>query len=184
MSSGKASLRKEINEKLSNNSKSEFAKKSKIIIKKLFFRPEFINSKTTLFYVSFGSEVQTHEAIKKALALGKRVAVPITDPETFEIELAEIDSFEELEEKEHAIMEPKEIKSIEPEEIDLVVVPGIAFDLEKNRLGRGKGCYDWLLKQLKCASIALAFESQIVEKVPVNENDERVGKIVTEKRII
>ena len=75
-------------------------------------------------------------------------------------------------------------KRVAPSEIDLVIVPGIAFDLERNRLGRGKGCYDWLLKQLKCPSIALAFESQVVKKVPVNENDEKLGKIVTEERVI
>jgi len=154
------------------------------IMKTLFSQPEFINAKTILFYVSFRSEVQTHEAIKKALAMGKRVAVPVANLKNFEIQLAEIESFEELEEKESGIMEPRETKHIEPKEIDLVIVPGIAFDLQKNRLGRGKGCYDWLLKQLKCPSIALAFDLQIVEKVPVDKNDERVGRIVTERRVI
>ncbi len=180
----KISLRKKTIEELSKTSKSLLSKKSKTIVEELFSQPEFKEAETILFYVSFRQEVETHEAIKIALARGKRVAVPVTDLKDYELELAEIKSFEELEEKESGIMEPKEIKEIEPKEIDLVIVPGLAFDEEKNRLGRGAGCYDWLLKQLKCSSVALAFECQIVEKVPVDGNDEKIGKIVTEERII
>ena len=86
------------------------------------------------------------------------------------------------------ILEPKKeyYRLFPPEDIDLIIIPGVVFDLSGNRIGRGFGYYDNFLGKV-CSSaeiIALAFEMQIVKKIPNDKNDIPVHKIITEKRII
>ncbi len=66
---------------------------------------------------------------------------------------------------------------------DIFIIPGRAFDLSGNRLGRGFGCYDIFLKNVKGRKIALAYEQQLT-KIPAEKHDEKVDIIITEKRII
>jgi 5-formyltetrahydrofolate cyclo-ligase len=182
----KEKLRKEIKEKRRKQTKEEQRKKSKEIKEKLFNLKEYKNAKTVLFYVSYNSEVNTHDMIKEALN-EKRVIVPISNIETQTLSLSILNSWDDLEPSSYGILEPKKecIKNISIDEIDLVIVPGVAFDLKRNRLGHGKGYYDRLLDNAKnIISIGLAFEFQIVNNLPVNSNDIPVDMIITEKRII
>jgi 5-formyltetrahydrofolate cyclo-ligase len=84
-------------------------------------------------------------------------------------------------------LEPKsdKIKEIPLEKIELIIVPGVGFDEDGNRIGHGKGYYDNLLRNSqKILHIGLAFESQIVKKIPTNSYDIPIKMIITEKRII
>ena len=144
----------------------ERAEKSKAIVHRFSALESFRKAQVVMLYVTLGSEVQTEEAIQKALEAGKRVFVP--------------DAVGILEITEAGA------RRANPEEIDLVVVPGIAFDTFGNRLGYGTGWYDKFSRRLKpdAELIGLAFECQIVESVPNHPHDIHVHTIITEKRVI
>ncbi|MCK8825236.1 5-formyltetrahydrofolate cyclo-ligase [Fuchsiella alkaliacetigena] len=167
----------------------ELLKKSLEVKKKLFELEEFIEADLIMFYIDFRKEVKTEFMIKEALNLGKRVVVPISQVEDRSLLLSELKDYDkELELGTYDILEPKEeyIRPVEYEELDMVLVPGVAFDEELNRLGYGGGYYDRFSAKLaeEVDRVALAFEIQIVEEVVTGEYDLPVDKILTEERII
>lgn len=159
------------------------------ILQKLF-ELEAVRSATWIhFYVSCGGEVETTGMIAHALSLGKRVAVPKMEPASKQLVLSELkDPVRELSPGPKGISEPKPeaFRPVEIDTMDLFVVPGVAFDEKGNRLGQGAGYYDRLLAEVsdRIPIIALAFELQIVGRVPTNNHDVRVDWIMTEKRVI
>jgi len=183
----KADLRKAILAKRNLLTTQEIASKSLKIKKKLFNLVEFKEANFISFYISFRSEVKTHEMIKEALMLGKRIGVPIVESEK-KLSLSELKEFDnELEMGKFGILEPKfrYRREVNLEEVELVIVPGIVFDKNGNRIGYGGGYYDYLLSKMKGVSfIGLAYELQIVHQVPVEDYDIPVHKIITEDRII
>lgn len=166
----------------------EIASKSKAIKEKLFGLQEFQEAEAVMFYVSIRSEVRTHEMIAEALALGKKVVVPCCDFEKEEMVLSEIRSLGELEIKPRGLCEPKDefFREFNAEHVELVIVPGIAFDEKGCRIGYGKGYYDKFFLKLKkkVPKIALAFDMQVLKEIPNHEHDQRVDKILTEERAI
>jgi 5-formyltetrahydrofolate cyclo-ligase len=173
-------------------SREEALKKSAEVQMLFFGLKEFHGAKTLLFYVAKGNEVQTERMIKDSLKLGKRVLVPITDKDSGELTLSELHDFDvELELGTFGILEPKPTcrRLTPPAHVDLVVVPGVAFDPEGHRLGHGKGCYDMFLRKVSSLKpavqfIGLAYEFQILGKLPHGRSDVKVHKIVTENRVI
>ena len=188
--------KKRIREKLkslrSKLSREEVAVKSDRIQKLLFSLPEFQSAKTVCFYVGKGNEVQTERMIKDSLKQGKRVLVPITDEKSGKLVLSELLDYDnELEPGAFGVLEPKPAcrRIVQATEADLMVVPGVAFDFQGHRLGHGKGYYDrFLLEVSKLRTgvpfIGLAYELQVLDRIPHGPNDLSVHKIVTEKRVI
>ncbi len=183
-------LREQIRRKRQKLSREEVEEKSKSIKEKLFSLSEFQSARTVAFYVAMkkSNEAETEEMIKESLRLGKRVLLPITDLVEDKIVFSEIKSFDDLLPSTFDILEPApEFRKILPyEAIRLVVVPGLVFDLHGHRIGYGLGFYDKLLPQLTkyVSKIGLAFELQVVEKLPNEDHDIRLDKIITEERII
>ncbi len=166
----------------------EINKKSCIIKDKLLSLNCFKGAQTVMFFLSFGSEVNTFPIIDKALKLGKRVVVPKTIPDRREmIPSLLLDLSADLEPGLKGILEPKasSLRPVPAKEIDLVVVPGVAFDSYGNRLGYGGGYYDRFFQLLKenTPLVALAFAGQLVEEVPINPHDKKVGVLITEEKI-
>ncbi|MDI6704347.1 MAG: 5-formyltetrahydrofolate cyclo-ligase [bacterium] len=182
----KEEIRKEIRTKRDSLSEKEILEKSEIIKERLFALKEFKDAHIILFYVSTRSEVKTDEMIRQSLSLKKRVILPKV--RGGDLLLSELKDFpKELEKGAYGIYEPKSgyIREINHNEIDLVIVPGIAFDRFGFRLGYGGGFYDKLLSMMKNQSfIGLAYEMQIIDKIPVREYDIAVHKIITEERVI
>ena len=149
---------------------------------------EFTNAKTILFYASFRSEVDTSEMIKISLGQGKRAILPKVDKENKRLKLYEIKDMNELVKGYMGILEPSvsEERLTGPDNIDLVIIPGAAFDVSGSRLGYGAGFYDRLLAGIKkkIPVIAPAYEEQIIEKIPSEPHDVKVKKIVTDMRVI
>ena len=147
----------------------------------LFSAKEYQSAKAVMFYVSFNKEVSTHKMIIESL----KTKIGIV-PKCVKNEIVphKIQSFSELKKGTLGILEPKTKKVFPKEKIDLIIVPGIAFDKRGFRIGYGKGYYDRFLKNIKAMKIALVFEFQVIEKVPNHEKDVPVDKIITEKRII
>lgn len=180
-------LRKRISEKLNCQSQSERRKKSRIIQKRLFNQKEFLTSKCIMLYVSKGiAEVGTRAIIKKALKMGKKVVLPTIVAEERGIRPVRLrDLKQDLKKGPYGIYEPKVSRtkrSIRPRDIDLVVVPGIAFDRKNNRLGHGRGYYDNFLKRLprRTSKIGLGFRFQLLKKIPTTRRDISLTKVITD----
>ena len=183
---GKKRIREEILSRRDREPEDLRRKKSQKIKEKLFSLKEFKKAHTILFYHSKGSEVETKEMMEETLWKGKRVLLPRVRER--EIYLGEIKDLEkDVEKGSFGILEPKETyrKTI-PRGIDLVILPGIAFDLKGRRIGYGEGYYDHFLKKIpkRIPLIGLAYDFQVVSHLPGERYDRRVGKIITETRII
>ncbi|HIK01520.1 TPA: 5-formyltetrahydrofolate cyclo-ligase [archaeon] len=162
-------------------------KKSEVIGEKLLQLQEISESSKIMLYSSLESEVDTAVIIRFCLKSGKEVYLPRTDIKTRKMEAVRIKKFpDEVESASFGILEPKkELPACESiREIDLVIVPGVAFDESGNRLGYGFGFYDRFLAEIRAPKIGLSFESHILDIVPTESHDIKVDKIVTELRVI
>ncbi|MFH1776008.1 MAG: 5-formyltetrahydrofolate cyclo-ligase [Candidatus Omnitrophota bacterium] len=180
----KAELRREILDRLRFQKEETRLKKSKQIKQSLFLQREFQDAKTVMFYIAKSDEVETKDLIKEAIKMGKKVVVPVTDIDKREIVGSILHDFEnELEIGPFNVMQPKKenIRPVSIEDIDLVVVPAVAFDQHGNRLGRGLGCFDRFLAKLnkKTFKIGIAFDFQLKDKIPVSCHDIPVTKVIT-----
>jgi len=183
----KDELRKNILQKRKDLSKIELMEKSNRIKNRLFEMNDFREAQTMLFYVSYNNEVYTHEMIKECLSNRKKVIVPKSDTTNNTLIISELTDWDDLELGAYNILEPKEqsIIEVDIDLIDLIIVPGVVFDIYGNRIGHGKGYYDRLLKRASnIPSIGLAFEFQIVKKIDAEEHDEKIDVIITEDRTI
>lgn len=171
-------------------SPEEIAERSRRIAERVMSLPEWRDANVVLGYYSFKSEVRTPELLQAALAEGKHLVLPRVNTERHELDLFYVPALNapyiapgtwNIPEPVPGRCEPASI-----EDVDLVLVPGVAFDLSGGRIGYGGGFYDRLLKRLRSdqVAIALAFEVQIVDRVPVAWFDQKVPIIVTEHRII
>ncbi|OYT29210.1 5-formyltetrahydrofolate cyclo-ligase [Thermoplasmatales archaeon ex4572_165] len=163
----------------------EVNNKSKIIQKKLEECPLFQKSGNVLFYVSYGHEVFTHDLIKKSLQTKKNVLVSRSNTKTFMIDPIMVNNWTDLVNGAYGILEPTKENNHIYHNIDLIIIPGIGFDIQGNRLGHGKGYYDRLIeKNPKAALIALAYDFQIVNSIPTGLHDKPVDIIISEKQTI
>ena len=176
----KPEIRSKILLKLNSQKEEERGQKSKIIKEKLFKIGDFNAAKVVMFYIALGGEVETKEMIKEARKLGKIIAVPICKKDRISIRPCILDENARLKRGIYGVYEPMVEKTLHLEDLDLVVVPGIAFDKKGNRLGRGKGCYDNFLKKIPkdTPTIGLAFGFQILPSLPTQTQDVKVNKII------
>lgn len=182
-------LRKKMLKKRSELSLDQILAKSNIISDKLYNLNHYKESNFIFSFISFKDEVNTHEIIKKSIKKGKRIGVPITIPKTRIMKVSELMDFDkELYLGFYNILTPKDeyIRIISPESIDLVLVPGVAFDRQGYRIGYGGGYYDTFFSKIDrdTIKIGLCFDMQIISKVPLNRYDIPVDYILTEKEFI
>ena len=157
--------------------------KSDAVALKLMKLPEYAKAGTVLFYAAKGNEVQTKKLIEKALKAGKTVLLPAAN--NGELEISKITDYEkDLKKGAFGILEPNR-KKIWAGEIEIVIVPGLAFDKCGNRLGYGLGYYDKLLHRLQkgICKAALAYDFQLVNNLPNEAHDKEINIIITESRI-
>jgi 5-formyltetrahydrofolate cyclo-ligase len=180
----KNTLRKRIQELLINQKEEQRIQKSRVVKDRLFAIPEFKSSQTIMFYASFQGEVDTFEMMKQAKTLNKKLILPVIIKENKSIQPVYVDDLENgLTEGSYGIREPRKtpINIARLDEIDLVIVPGIAFDRSNNRLGRGVGYYDRFLRELspEVPTVGLAFDFQIVDRLPITkEHDVPVSRVI------
>lgn len=155
---------------------NEIAKLSKRVQEFVINSKEFRSAKVVGAYYAFGSEVKTDLIIERARALGKKVALPSVEGES--LAFYELSSGKYLVKGRFGIMEPLPCGPVD--RIDLLVVPGIAFDKKGYRLGYGKGYYDKFLVRKKIFSIGLAYSFQLLESLPKGKYDKRLDAIATE----
>ncbi len=154
-------------------------KKSSIIKRKLFNSAIFKKAKNVMFYISFDGEVDTQNMIKEAQKLGKTVTVPVCRKNR-NMNACLLREGVKLKKGLYGTWEPARRDYLPIQNLDLVLVPGVAFDKKGARLGRGKGFYDRFLAKLpaKATSIGLAFRQQVLPAIPSTFNDTRVRKLI------
>lgn len=140
----------------------------------------FKEARTVLVYWSMDDEVFTHDFIQK-WADNKTILLPCVKGD--ELEIRYFENIGRLNPGESfGILEPVGALWTELDKIDAVIVPGIAFDGENNRLGRGKGYYDKVLKRTCACKIGVCFDFQFIECVPTDEYDVRMDKVIVSKK--
>lgn len=179
----KQSLREKVFNYFARQKKEERVKKSRKIMNLLFSLPEFARADMVMFYVALGNEVNTRPMIREAFKSGKKVVVPVTKREKKGLLPSLLTDYgRELVKGPYGVYEPARPyqRPVSVEKIDLVIVPGVAFDSAGSRLGRGKGYYDRFLKSLpdRIPTIGLAFEFQVRENLPTLSHDVSVDKVL------
>ena len=163
---------------------------SRDVVRAFMELPEYRAARTVLFYLDVRSEVRTRHSLDDALCSGKTIAVPYcVDGEV--LELFRLESLEELSTGMYRILEPKpELRSrpekqVAVEDLDLIMVPGVAFDRRGGRTGHGKGYYDKLLENAPPDTplVALAFECQMFPEIPMQPHDVFMDRVITEKAV-
>ena len=187
----KEKLRKEILTKRKNLDMVKKEEMDRKILNKFYENKYYREAKSIFIYISYDSEINTRGIINKALKDNKKIYVPRTEFKTRFMDAVEITSLDNLIESKYGILEPSvEEPHIEPNELDLIVVPGVAFDRNGGRMGYGAGFYDRYFNKIskdnikKIVKLALAYDFQILEEVPMNEQDVPVSYIITEKEFI
>ena len=180
----KAQLTQAVLAKLKQQTAESKRRKSDLILKKLKGKSEFRKGTVLMFYVATSDEVDTKPLLLEALREGREVVVPYMDRKTDSLISVQIhDPEAALRPGTYGILEPRHdlVCPFDLNRLDLVLVPGIAFDKRGHRLGRGKGYYDRFLKtvppHVKC--FGLAFDFQIFKSVPTDDFDISVDRVIT-----
>lgn len=149
--------------------------KSEQIRKKVLDLIEVQRIQIVMLYVSDQFEVETHQLINTLLANGKRVVIPYVDSlkNIIPCEINDLDGDTEMSPYGYREPRPDRRVSVSSDELQLIVIPGVAFDRNGNRLGRGWGCYDRFLAGISThiPRIGIAFDFQVIPSVPVAQTD-------------
>ncbi len=185
----KEQLRRIYRQKLAQISPEERTEKSKTACDNLISTDQFRNAETIMFYLAMPQEIDTAEAMKAAWQQKKTVVVPKVFWDKKKMTAVRINSFDDEFSTEVAgLRNPKSNDEVSPESIDLVIVPGLAFDRSGLRLGRGGGYYDKYLvnEKLTAKKCGFCFAEQLLKEdnLPVSENDIAVDFLVNDKEII
>ncbi len=178
----KKELRKKILGIRNNMLKEDVENNSRIITDKIISLDIYKQSKVVFIYMDFNNEVMTSYLIRHMFSDKKRVVVSYTDTVNNVLILSEIIEKADMILNPFGYYVPKNILPVAIEEIDLVIVPGVVFDKNLNRIGFGKGYYDKILNKLKSSAkkVAVAHEFQVLENIPSEEHDVKMDMIITE----
>ncbi|WP_171011442.1 5-formyltetrahydrofolate cyclo-ligase [Haloimpatiens lingqiaonensis] len=178
----KKNLRKLMKEKRNSITETTRQKFDNDIFFKIINSNYYKLSKVIFVFVSYNDEINTHKLIKHALQNNKKVVVPKVVSKNGHMIALEINSFDDLEPSNYGILEPKNYcKEIPSKDIDLALIPGLAFDLNGGRMGYGGGYYDRFLKTLSsnCPKIGICYNFQVIQNVPMSEHDIKTDGLIT-----
>ncbi|MFO0972846.1 MAG: 5-formyltetrahydrofolate cyclo-ligase [Phycisphaerae bacterium] len=182
----KSELRHRLRARLGAISPEELSRRSTRAAALLFQQPEYQRAGTIMVYLSLPQEVDTTPIVSRAWQDVKRVVAPQVIWESHQMIPIEIHSLEnDVSTGAMGLREPIRGEPIPIQEIELIIVPGLAFDPHGNRLGRGRGFYDRFLgrREFKGISCALAIEEQLVDSIPAGPTDVRVKMLVTDQQV-
>ena len=186
LQAAKAVLRNQIRILLGGISPAMRAALSSQVCARLAAEPIWKNARTILFFAPAPEEVGVWPLLESALAAGRTVALPRFSVATQSYVAARVrDLAADLTRGKFNLREPSpSCAELPPGLLDLILVPGVAFDVRGQRLGRGKGFYDRLLAEISGVKCGVAFDEQLVERIPDESHDARVDWIVTPTRWI
>jgi 5-formyltetrahydrofolate cyclo-ligase len=185
----KQELRERLLKRLLSLTQEELKRRSKNVEDKLSNLSIYKQAKVVMAYYPLKGEVNILEMIRKDLG-HKRFCFPLTDLKAKKLRIFEVTNLDEdFIPGTFKVMEPdaSKLKELDVKQIDLVIVPGLAFDYQRNRLGRGAGFYDRFLERMfpHTKKVGIAFECQILESLPINLSlDRKVDIVISENRVI
>ena len=141
------------------------------------------NSKTLMLYMPLGNETDTTKVINQAYKDGKKVVFPVTDKESGVITPCYAEETADFVTGAFNVNEPQNGTKAELCDIDVVLVPGIAFDCKGARVGFGKGCYDRLLTETDAVKVGFCYDFQVCDNIPAEEHDIMMDFVVTESGV-
>lgn len=181
----KSELRVRIKEEMAN---LDYVKKSIMdekIRNNIYGLKDYCKAKTILTYVSKDKEVDTIELITHSISLRKTVCAPLTKKSNNSLEIRKIEDLKDLKVGNFNILEPNEhTKVINPKNIEILFIPGLAFGIGCERLGRGGGYFDRFLLDSNGLKVGLAYEFQVFDSLPVQKHDIKMDMIITDSRLI
>ncbi|WP_234396914.1 5-formyltetrahydrofolate cyclo-ligase [Bacillus massiliglaciei] len=180
----KKKIRQEMKKALSDLPRKKHERQSLEVAEHLFSLNIWKQAKVIGITIAIHPEISTRPIIERAWKEGKEVAVPKCFPQHRSMEFKRIHSFAELEQVYSGLLEPVDgtVKA-EKDEIDLLIVPGLAFTVDGYRLGFGGGYYDRFLTGFNASTAALAFDLQLVDQLPLESHDIPVNHILTPNRL-
>lgn len=183
---GKHSLRKIIKDSLSELTRPLYEDYSYKIATRLFDDDDWKQANVIGITISKRPEVDTYQIIRKAWEQGKQVVVPKCNPKEKKLVFRTLKEFSQLESVFYGLYEPIEDQTakVEADDIDLLIVPGLAYTKTGYRVGFGGGYYDRFLTAYSGKTLSMAFENQIVEQFQVETHDLPVSKIITNVEVI
>ncbi|MBV1769946.1 MAG: 5-formyltetrahydrofolate cyclo-ligase [Candidatus Desulforudis sp.] len=184
----KQELREELLKQRAAMDPADVAAHSAAVAKRVFEFRHFQDAQTVMVYADFRNEVQTGEIIAAAMDAGKRVGLPLVDREQKRLTVLQITNLPgDLQVGAYGIPEPNPaLPVIDVKEIDLILVPGVGYDLDGYRLGFGGGYYDRFLRGIRRRAVkaGLAYDFQVQETVHPDSHDRGVNYIITESRTL
>lgn len=185
-SADKQELRSRLLERRVAIPEDAWRRKSDAILRRLQEEEAFGAAETIHCYISMNGrrEPDTHPLLQSLLKEGRRVAVPVTQFGSGTLNHVRLTDWEELEPNRWGVPEPPGGERVDPGEPDLVIVPMVGGDRNRNRLGYGKGFYDRFLQGVDGMKLGLLFEEGLVERVPTEPFDVPLDRIVTDERVI
>lgn len=187
----KQALRAEVKQKVATLGEQDKARQSFLVTEKVIAHPSYQKAQRIAVFLSMPDEIQTEEIIRHAFQSGKQCFIPRYTAKSNHMDMVKLASAEEIKTlpltawniHQPALDDTRE-EALASGGLDLILMPGLAFDKNGNRLGRGKGYYDVYLQRCvqhpsgKPYTLALAFKEQICDSVPVGENDIQIDDIL------
>lgn len=174
----KHSVRREVRMRKKQFSNEELIEQSLPLIQCLLRHQHLKSAKTILLYNSLPDEVYTHDLIRRLHDEGKTILLPVVISD-FEMELRYFKGFDSLVINHYGILEPTGEAFTDFSSIEFALIPGMAFDCENNRLGRGKGYYDHFLLLLKNAyKVGICFPFQFFQRIPTEVSDVKMDECI------
>lgn len=180
----KAQLRKEVDLKRRALKPEWVASASRRIVELLQSTPDFQQADSIALYKAIAGEVELEALFTTCWEQGKRTSIPVFNAAERTYELTAITRKTRFKTGHYGIQEPETVSRIPVESLDLMIVPGVAFDAAGNRLGRGGGYYDRLLHGFPGTALAVAFDFQVYPHIPYGAHDVPVDGIVTEIKVM
>ncbi|MBR5117923.1 MAG: 5-formyltetrahydrofolate cyclo-ligase [Muribaculaceae bacterium] len=171
----KKELRRSIKKLVAQMSVEEKMNEARCVFNHIENSDIFQNSMNIMLFASLPDEIPTHDIIER-WSEDKNIYLPRVNGDDLDIIKYQPGM---LQKGSYDIMEPEGNDTVEPEVLDMIIVPGVAFDRLGNRLGRGKGFYDRFLAHTNAVTIAVCFDCQLVEHIPTEPHDLPAQFIVT-----
>ena len=143
-----------------------------------------MDKKRIAAYLAINNEVDTREIIDKLIERGSTIFIPAYFMQNHQYHFAKFNGWKDLEKGPKGIWQPANSKPVDPKNLEVAILPGVVFSKKGVRLGYGKGVFDRLLSDSFALKIGLAYNFQIVDKLPKEKHDLVMDLVVTEKRVI
>jgi len=182
----KSQLRKTLRQALRAIDGADLERWSEQITGRLLDCPQYQRSESIMVYLSLAGEYQTETLIGEAMRSGKTVCAPKVTWQTSQMVPVVLRTCDDFDVDDHGINEPRWDRSLPIDRLDFILVPGLGFDPQGRRLGRGCGFYDKFLANVgaRAIKLAAAFDLQIVPSVPVADHDQPVDIIITPTKLV